>query len=431
MAHRTGPIANINHRYRRSGSSGSENDEEMEEEEEEEDDSGSSCSSCSTLEADEFGDAEPVTWQRRRRQRSAGSGDTATAAAATAFELLDARRLSDLLDPARLVTVLDACLGSEYVRGCVVETWDEVLSDHLDAIAHLVLYQTPEHAVSQAVYEQLTELSAMLRPYRPVAAAADVGDQIQRPTAARVDANRVYGTLRSAARSLLSTRVDACCRQSMCRAVGLAVAALRANTRPVFSVENFLVEINEAANFANLYCTGYAKRICAVLKDIYDAVMAGEYHPTNVLIQMAVMEKSIGAALQTLADARATAAQKTAAQRSLLAELDGVCATVRMKNHGCLDDGAAAAGHRDAAAALQPVAGMSRGRHVHFTMSPWRAPIRMYHQQSPVSVDQVLRTTVRLVEALVAEMFKPCLNNRQRARRRRPRAGQLTHEKQL
>lgn len=441
MAHRTGPMANSEY-YRSNG-----------EENEEDEDSGSSCSTCSTcstsstLETDELSDATQTwSWRRRRhrqqqrRRRLVASGNTSTAAAATAFELLDARRLSDLLDPARLVTVLDACLGSEYVRGCVVETWDEVLSDHLDAIAHLVLYQTPEHAISQTVYEQLTELSATLRPRRdPVVGGGGGG-------AVRVDADRVYGTLRSAAGSLLATRVDACCRQSMCRAVGLAVAALRANTRPVFSVENFLVEINDAANFANLYCAEYAKRICTALKDIYDTVMAGDYHPTNVLVQMAVMEKSIGAALQTLANTQATVAQKKAAQRSLLAELDGICATVRMKNHGCVDDGgdggsgtdaSASAGHRNAVAALQrcsPGRVAAVGRFVHFTMSPWRAPIRMYHQQSAVSVDQVLRTTVRLIESLVSEIFKPCLNNRHRARRRRHRAaaaGRLTHEKQL
>lgn len=285
------------------------------------------------------------------------------------------------MDPVRLVAALDECLGSEYVRGCVVETWDAVLSDHLEAVAELVLYQTSEHAVSHAVYEQLVGLSAALRPPGPG------------PGPARLDAGRVYGTLRSAARSLLTTRVDACCRQAMCRAVGVAAVALRAATRPVFSVENFLVEINEAAHFANLYCAAYAKRICATLAGIYDAVMAGDYHPTNVVVQMAVMEKCIRAALHTLADGRATAAQKTAAQRSLLAELDGVRATVRMKNHGCV-------AHDDDAAAAAPV---------HFTLSPWRAPIRMYHQRSPASADQLLKNTVRLVEALVSEMFKPCL----------------------
>lgn len=226
----------------------------------------------------------------------------------------------------------------------------------------------------------------------------------------------MYGTLRSAARWLLT---------SMCRAVGLAVVALRANTRPVFSVENFLVEINEAANFANLYCTGYAKRICAALKDIYDAVMAGEYHTTSVVVQMAVMEKSIQAALRTLADESSTAAQKTAAQRSLLAELNDVCATVRMRNHGCLDDDDESArdGRRKASAIR--AGPMFWSRSVHFTLSPWRAPIRVYHEHSPASVDQLLKTTVRLVEMLVSEIFKPCLNSRRRRRARH------VHEKVL
>lgn len=365
-----------------------------------------SCSSCSTAEVDDDRTAM-AQWRRRQRLQRQPSQTTATVAAATAYDLLDARRLPDLLDPERLVAVLDECLGSDYVRGCVVETWDAVLSDHLEAIANLVLYQTSEHMVSQTVFDQLIGLSGALKP--------------QPPEPARVDAERVYDMLRSAARSLLSTRaVDACCRQNMCRAVGLAVAALRASTRPVFSVENFLVEINEAANFANLYCTGYAKHVCAVLKEIYDAVMAGEYHPTGVVVQMAVMEKSIRAALQTLTDGRATAQQKTAAQRSLLAELDGISATVRMKNHGCLDAAAGSAPSPTPTSVAVP----------YFTMSPWRVPIRMYHQQSPASVDQLLKTTVHLVEVLVSEMFKPCLDSRQRLHRRhhlRPRV----HDKQL
>ncbi|XP_022180664.1 uncharacterized protein LOC111040905 isoform X2 [Myzus persicae] len=397
-----------------------DDEEEDEEDEDDDDDTSGSCSSCSTAEADDDDDGG-VT---RRRLTS---GRTTAAAAATSFDLLDARRLPDLLDAERLVAVLDGCLESEYVRGCVVETWDAVLSEHLEAIAHLVLYQTPEHAVSQAVYEQLVGLSTSLRP----PANDDQHQQQQRP--ARVDAARVYGTLRSAARSLLTTRVDACCRQSMCRAVGLAVAALRCSTRPVFSVENFVVEINEAANFANLYCTGYAKRICAALEGIYDTVMAGDYHPTNVVVQMAVMDKCIRAAVRTLADGRATAAQKTAAQRSLLAELDDVGATVRMKNHGCVDDAAADSQQRRQVAVA--TASSTAARFVHFTMSPWRAPIRMYHQQSPTSVDQVLRATVRLVEALVAELFKPCLSGRHRAprhiRRRRACSSRQMHDKQL
>lgn len=374
--------------------------------EEDDDDGAGSCWSCSTAEADEVA------------ARTAG------------FNLLDARSLSDLLDPERLVAALDQCLNEGYVRGSVVETWDATLSDHLEAIADLVLYQTPEeYAVSRAVHEQLMELSAALRP-PPLSG----GDHDGRQQPARADANRVYGTLRSAARSLLAcapAAVDACCRQNMCRAVGLAAAALRCNTRPVFTVENFLVEINEAANFANMYCTEYAKRICAALTGIYDAVMAGEYHPTGVTVQMAVMEKSIRAALNTLADGRATAAQKTAAQQSLLAELDGICATVRMKNYGCVYDGAAvqppppqppqpppATDDRDATAVAALQARRSRYP-VHFTMSPWRAPIRAYHQQSSVSVDQILKSTVRLVEALVSELFKPCLSDRQRRHRRR------------
>ncbi|XP_015365845.1 PREDICTED: uncharacterized protein LOC107163110 isoform X2 [Diuraphis noxia] len=398
-----------------------EEDDDEEEDENDDDDSGS-CSSCSTA---EVVDDDDIGCATRRRLTSAGR--TNTAAAATSFDLLDARRLPDLLDAERLVAVLDGCLESEYVRGCVVETWDAVLSEHLEAIAHLVLYQTPEHAVSQAVYEKLVGLSASLRP------PANDG-QHQRP--ARVDAQCVYGTLRSAARSLLTTRVDACCRQSMCRAVGLAVAALRCSTRPVFSVENFVVEINEAANFANLYCTGYAKRICAALEGIYDTVMAGDYHPTNVVVQMAVMDKCIRAAVRTLADARATAAQKTAAQRSLLAELDDVRATVRMKNHGCVDDvGADPRQQQRRQLAVATSSSVTAARFVHFTMSPWRAPIRMYHQQSPTSVDQVLRATVRLVEALVAELFKPCLSGRHRVRRpnRRHRAysSRQMHDKQL
>ncbi|XP_025191858.1 uncharacterized protein LOC112592092 [Melanaphis sacchari] len=400
-------------------------DEDEDEEDEDDDDSSGSYSSCSTTVA--------VDTNTTRRRLS--SGRTTTAVAATSFDLLDARRLPDLLDAERLVAVLDGCLGSEYVRGCVVETWDAVLSDHLEAIAHLVLYQTPEHAVSQAVYEQLVGLSASLRP--------PAGDGQQRRPA-RVDADRVYGTLRSAAQSLLTTRVDACCRQSMCRAVGLAVAALRCSTRPVFSVENFVVEINEAANFANLYCTGYAKRICAALEGIYDTVMAGDYHPTNVVVQMAVMDKCIKAALRTLADARATAAQKTAAQRSLLAELDDVGATVRMKNYGCVDDCAAAADpqqQQQQRSRLAVAATASVARSVHFTMSPWRAPISMYHQQSATSVDRVLRTTVHLVEALVAELFKPCLSgrrdvhrrssSRRRHRRCRTCSSRQVHDKQL
>ncbi|XP_060870977.1 uncharacterized protein LOC132945293 [Metopolophium dirhodum] len=396
----------------------SDDDDDDDDDEEKDDDDSGSCSSCSTAEADDSG-GDGAT---RRRLTC---GRTTAAAAATSFDLLDARRLPDLLDAERLVAVLDGCLESEYVRGCVVETWDAVLSEHLEAIAHLVLYQTPEHAVSQAVYEQLVGLSASLRP-----PANDGQQQQQRP--ARVDAERVYGTLRSAARSLLTTRVDACCRQSMCRAVGLAVAALRCSTRPVFSVENFVVEINEAANFANLYCTGYAKRICAALEGIYDTVMAGDYHPTNVVVQMAVMDKCIRAAVRTLSDGRATAAQKTAAQRSLLAELDDVGATVRMKNYGCVDDAAADSPPHQLAMAT---ASSRAARVVHFTMSPWRAPIRMYHQQSPTSVDQVLRATVRLVEALIAELFKPCLSGRHRIRRHRRRrrtsSSRQQHDKQL
>uniref|UniRef100_A0A2S2NZE4 Uncharacterized protein n=2 Tax=Schizaphis graminum TaxID=13262 RepID=A0A2S2NZE4_SCHGA len=389
-----------------------DDDDSDDNDDDEDNNSSGSCSSCSTTEADD-----------NAIRRRLSSGRATTAVAATSFDLLDARRLPDLLDAERLVAVLDGCLESEYVRGCVVETWDAVLSEHLEAIAHLVLYQTPEHVVSQAVYEQLAGLSASLRP------PTDDSTQQQRP--ARVDAERVYGTLRSAARSLLTTRVDACCRQSMCRAVGLAVAALRCSTRPVFSVENFVVEINEAANFANLYCTGYAKRICAALEGIYDTVMAGDYHPTNVVVQMAVMDKCIKAALRTLADSRATAAQKTAAQRSLLAELDDVGATVRMKNYGCVDDTAADLPQQQRQ--LAALATASPARFVHFTMSPWRAPIRMYHQQSPTSVDQVLRTTVNLIEALVAELFKPCLNSRQsvRRRRRRTRSSRQAHDKQL
>ncbi|CAH1720750.1 uncharacterized protein LOC114125782 [Aphis gossypii] len=399
----------------RNGESCSSDDDDDEDDEDE--DSSGSCSSCSTAEADD----DAAT------RRRLSSGRATTVVAATSLDLLDARRLPDLLDAERLVAVLDGCLRSEYVRGCVVETWDAVLSDHLEAIAHLVLYQTPEHAVSQAVYEQLVGLSATLRP--PPDDDDDTPRQQRRP--ARVDAERVYGTLRSAAQSLLTTRVDACCRQSMCRAVGLAVAALRCSTRPVFSVENFVVEINEAANFANLYCTGYAKRICAALEGIYDTVMAGDYHPTNVVVQMAVMDKCIKAALRTLADARATAAQKTAAQRSLLAELDDVGATVRMKNYGCVDD----ADPQQQLRRLDAVAtAASPARFVHFTMSPWRAPIRMYHQQSPTSVDRVIRTTVHLIEALVAELFKPCLNGRHGVRRRRRHracSSRQVHDKQL
>lgn len=430
---RTGAMAG-RCRYYCSSSSSSEDDDDEEEEERTEEENDDGCSSCSTAEAE---DAPQTTRRRRcptecRDDHAATSAAEAVAAAAatTASDLLDARRLADLLDPERLVTVLDGCLRSEYVRGCVVETWDATLSDHLEAIAHLVLYQTPEHAVSQFVYEQLTELSTALRPVR---------SEPQRP--ARVDADRVYGTLRSAARALLATRVDACCRQSMCRAVGLAVAALRANTRPVFSVENFTVEINEAADFANLYCGANARRICAALKDIYDTVMAGEYHPTNVLVQMAVMEKSIRAALATLADARATGAQKTAAQRSLLAELDSICATVRMKNHGCVQPEPDADEPRDGgrAAVAWARGAPAAARLVHFTMSPWRAPIRLYHQQSPASMDRVLKSTVRLVEALVSELFKPCLGvhrglrsprRRDRAHRRQRRDRDV-HEKQL
>ncbi|XP_050422073.1 uncharacterized protein LOC126834300 isoform X2 [Adelges cooleyi] len=317
------------------------------------------------------------------------------------LDLLDPRCLPDLLDPSRLVSVLDSCLGTDYLRGCVVETWDGGLSEHLDAIAHLVLYQASEHVVSQTVYDQLTELSAALRP-----AGDGHGD---RQPCARVDAGRVYGTLRSAAGSLLTAQVDPCCRQSMCRAVGLAVMALQSNTRPVFSVENFLEEINGAANFANLYCTVYAKRICAVLKEIYDTVMAGDYHPTNVVVQMSVMEKSIRAALDTLADHRTTAAQRTAAQRSLLDELDDICATVRMKNHGCLDSASLTSGYAD-------LARRPPSRLMHLTLSPWRAPITMYHQQSTASVDQLFKSTVRLVETLVTEIFKPCLPRRNRRR---------------
>ncbi|XP_001944377.2 uncharacterized protein LOC100169366 [Acyrthosiphon pisum] len=396
-----------------------DDDDDDDEEKDKDDDDSGSCSSCSTAEADDSGCGGDGVARRRMT-----CGRSTAAAAATSFDLLDARRLPDLLDAERLVAVLDGCLESEYVRGCVVETWDAVLSEHLEAIAHLVLYQTPEHAVSQAVYEQLIGLSTSLRP------PANDGQQQQRRSA-RVDAERVYGTLRSAAQSLLTTRVDACCRQSMCRAVGLAVAALRCSTRPVFSVENFVVEINEAANFANLYCTGYAKRICAALEGIYDTVMAGDYHPTNVVVQMAVMDKCIRAAVRTLSDSRATAAQKTAAQRSLLAELDDVGATVRMKNHGCVDDAAAESPPHQLAVAT---ASSRAARFVHFTMSPWRAPIRMYHQQSPTSVDQVLRATVRLVEALIAELFKPCLSGRhrhRRHRRRRTSSSRQPHDKQL
>ncbi|KAF0773054.1 Uncharacterized protein FWK35_00002005 [Aphis craccivora] len=404
---RTGSMA-----ANRNGESCSSDDDDDDDDEDE--DSSGSCSSCSTTEADD----------NAAIRRRLLSGRATTVVAATSLDLLDARRLPDLLDAERLVTVLDGCLRSEYVRGCVVETWDAVLSDHLEAIAHLVLYQTPEHAVSQAVYEQLVGLSASLRP-PPPPADGDTPQHQRRP--ARVNAESVYGTLRSAAQSLLTTRVDACCRQSMCRAVGLAVAALRCSTRPVFSVENFVVEINEAANFANLYCTGYAKRICAALEGIYDTVMAGDYHPTNVVVQMAVMDKCIKAALRTLTDTRATAEQKTAAQRSLLAELDDVGATVRMKNYGCVDDADPQQQRRklDAVAATR-----SPARFVHFTMSPWRAPIRMYHQQSPTSVDQVIRTTVHLIEALVAELFKPCLNGRRR-RRHRACSSRQVHDKQL
>lgn len=389
-----------------------------------------SSSDCSTAEANDW---QPLSSTRRRRP-----SDTATTvAAATEFDLLDARRLPDLLDPVRLVTVLDDCLRSEYVRGCVVETWDTVLSDHLESIAHLVLYQTPEHTVSQTVYEQLTELSAVLRPPSPQ--HRQQSPSARQPEPARADAERVYSTLRSTARSLLITRVDACCRLNMCRAVGLAVAALRSSTRPVFTVENFLVEINEAANFANLYCSGYARRICAALKDIYDTVMAGDYHPTNVIVQMAVMEKSIREALRTLADAQASSEQKTVAQRSLLAELDSIGTTVRMKNHGCLDDAPtvteqATELRRAAAVDVRGVGmnGLAR-RFVHFTISPWRAPISMYHQKSPVSVDQVLKNTVRLVESLVSELFKPCLSSRHRRRQRRYRSrhSHQLHDKQL
>jgi len=421
----TGSMANRNGGSSCSCSDDDDDDDDDEEKDEDDDDGSGSCSSCSTAEADDDrGGGDGAT---RRRLTS---GRTTAAAAATSFDLLDARRLPDLLDAERLVAVLDGCLASEYVRGCVVETWDAVLSEHLEAIAHLVLYQTPEHAVSQAVYEQLVGLSASLRPPGADDDSQQQHRQQRRP--ARVDAERVYGTLRSAARSLLTTRVDACCRQSMCRAVGLAVAALRCSTRPVFSVENFVVEINEAANFANLYCTGYAKRICAALEGIYDTVMAGDYHPTNVVVQMAVMDKCIRAAVRTLSDGRATAAQKTAAQRSLLAELDDVGATVRMKNHGCVDDAAADSPPRQLAVAA---ASCTAARFVHFTMSPWRAPIRMYHQQSPTSVDQVLRATVRLVEALVAELFKPCLSGRHRVRRRHRRrrtsSSRQAHDKQL
>ncbi|XP_050542803.1 uncharacterized protein LOC126906308 isoform X2 [Daktulosphaira vitifoliae] len=307
------------------------------------------------------------------------------------LDLLDPRRLSDLLDPSHLVAVLDGCLKTDYVRGCVVETWDTGLSEHLEAIAHLVLYQTSEHTVSQMVCDQLTELSAALRP-------------TDKKHPACVDAGRVYGTLKSAARSLLSTHVDLCCRQNMCRAVGLAVVALRSSTRPVFSVENFLVEINSAANFANLYCTSYAKRICAVLKEIYDVVMAGDYHPTNVVVQMAVMEKSIKAALETLADNRATSAQKITVQKSLLDELDNICTTIRMKNYGSLDS---------------PITQMELMDHppvrsVYFTMSPWRSPITMYHQKSGASIDQLIKNGIRLIEILVTEIFKPCLSKRHR-----------------
>lgn len=384
-------------------------------------DGSRSSSSCSVAESNDW---QPLSSTRRRQTRS----ETATTvAAATEFDLLDARRLPDLLDPERLADVLDGCLRSEFVRGCVIETWDTVLSDHLDSIAHLVLYQTPEHIVSQTVYEQLTELSAVLRPPRhqhPQSAC--------QPEPTRVDAERVYRTLRSAARSLLTTRVDACCRQSMCRAVGLAVVALRSSTRPVFTVENFLVEINEAANFANLYCTGYAKRICAALKNIYDTVMAGDYHPSNVTVQMAIMEKSIQAALRTLADAQATSEQKTLAQRSLLAELNSICNTVRMKNHGCLDDQSATAeqAQRRRQQELTAAVGL---RAVHFTLSPWRAPISMYYQKSPVSVDQVLKNTIRLIETLVSELFKPCLSNhhRRRLRRYHGRQNHQLHDKQL
>lgn len=414
---RTGSMANRNG----GGScccSDDDYDDDDDEEDEEDDSSSIGGGSCSTAEAADDDDDDYCD-----------GGRSSTAAAATSFDLLDARRLPDLLDAERLVAVLDGCLGSEYVRGCVVETWDLVLSEHLEAIAHLVLYQTPaEHAVSQAVYDQLIGLSVSLRPptdhhvqHRQL---PHPSQPPQRP--ARVDAETVYGTLRSAARSLLTTQVDACCRQSMCRAVGVAVAALRCSTRPVFSVENFLVEINEAANFANLYCTGYAKRICAALQAIYDAVMAGDYHPTNVVVQMAVMDKCIGAALRTLSDARATAAQKTAAQRSLLAELADVGATVRMKNHGCLDE--SGADHVQLRSQrphqlVEAATAVPFSRSVHFTMSPWRAPIRMYHQQSPASVDQVLRATVRLVETLVTELFKPCLSGPRHRRSRSHRKG--------
>ncbi|VVC25130.1 Hypothetical protein CINCED_3A012102 [Cinara cedri] len=427
VVHQTGPMAD-------NSTSGCYCSSSSDDDSDEGDSDGShSSSGCSTADAVDW---QPLSSTRRRRP-----SDTATtAAAATEFDLLDARRLPDLLDPDRLVTVLDNCLRSEFVRGCVVETWDTVLSDHLESIAHLVLYQTPEHAVSQTVYEQLTGLSAVLRP--PLPPNHRQPQATRQPEPARVDAERVYATLRSAARSLLTTRVDTCCRQSMCRAVGLAVVALRSSTRPVFTVENFLVEINEAANFANLYCTRYARRICAALKDIYDTVMAGDYHPNNVTVQMAVMEKSIQAALSTLVDAQATGEQKAVAQRSLLAELDGICTTVRMKNHGCLDDSPTAAEQlqsrrkQEYAAAVDVrdigVNAFAR-RFVHFTMSPWRAPISMYHQKSPVSVDQVLKNTVRLIETLVSELFKPCLSNRHRRRlqRYRSRHNHQLHDKQL
>lgn len=331
----------------------------------------------------------------------------------TAPDFLGVYHLSDTLDTENLVAVLEECLSADYVRGCVIETWDAVLSDHLEAIAHLVLYQSPDHMVGHAVYEQLSELSVALQPPSP----AQQSNHQQQRQSTRVDAERVYGTLRSAARSLLTTRVDACCRQSMFRAIRSAVIALRLNTRPVFSVENFLIEINDAANFANLYCTEYARRICAALKDIYDTVMDGDYHPTNVVVQMAVMEKSIQAALQTLANAQATGQQKIVAQQSLLAELDDICATVRMKNYGCLDGTVDYTEHHEPRPITRPAADHSTtsGRSVYFTISPWRVPIRMYHQQSPSSIDNLLKSTVRLVEMLVSDIFKPCLNNQKRS----------------
>lgn len=370
-----------------------------------------SCSSCSTATAGEHDEGLPSP-EAAGRLRLVYS-ETITAAAATTPELLDAHHLSSLLDTEKLMVALDECLSTEYVRGCVVETWDAVLSDQLEAIAHYVLYQSPDHVVGQAVYEQLSELSAALRPPPTAQQSLQQNERQQQQQSTRVDAERVYGTLRSAARSMLTTRVDVCCRQSMFRAVGSAVVTLRSNTRPVFSVENFLVDINDAANFANLYCAEYARRICVALKDIYNTVMAGDYHPTNVIVQMTVMEKSIRAALQTLADARATGPQKTVAQRSLLTELDEICTTLRMKNYGCVDVIVAGTGHQEprtvARATDRPT---TIGRSVYFTISPWRAPIRMYHQQSPGSIDQLLKSTVRLVEMLFSELFKPCLTIR-------------------